>query len=560
MVPLSLRWVLLCACSEIIRTPNSIFLDIHAACFPINVILLMSEKIVNKTRLFYGAVAFILLFQWWNRFSGAPMVDFVIDDWRLWKIGLSCSSFSDALMQMLNWPDRPLGTGMMIGTYYLLGDFIPGYVILETIYTALFLLVGMWSVFLLTRDRLVVLVFGLVFSLLPNLTESFQWHTMSISYGLGYTAYLLTLGSWVSYLQRRHPGWLVLSVFSFAFALGSYEVGILMPAALLLLGRREDARRLVMAMAAFGLVIVLYLIWKFTDGMGTLDVRLFPHRDLSFNGPGLLWNAKELIRWWLGSRMLICLTNGLNGFLTLSSSMIRMLAAGNLVMGLLGLWILKSPRIQMAESAPPPFSKIQLMAFALCWVFVTNVLTLFSWTAGRMNYLPAVGVALLLALGYRWMKARVSLSLFLVMLLCMMANQGTSAQWRDSGVFHRAMYEYLQKHSEDWQKAQVVLFDTSGFRNRLTPGLLSKEGSTWGSYGNAGLMRGVFFGSMMDLIIPNYPVKDVLLDMEHEAYAKGDSLYWHGWYDPSVKYSTSLTNVYWIDCQKVGYQYSNRAK
>jgi len=488
------------------------------------------------------------------------MVDFVIDDWRLWKIGLSFSSFSDAFMQMLNWPDRPLGTGIMMGTYYLLGDFIPGYVILESIYTTLFLLAGMWAVFVLTRDRLIVLVFGLAFSLLPNLTESFQWHTMPISYGLGYTAYLITLGSWVCYLHRRHPGWLVLSVGSFAFALGSYEVGILMPAALLLLGRREDARRLGMAMAFFGLVIVFYLVWKFTDGMGTLDVRLFPHRDLSLNGPGLFWNAKELVRWWLGSRMLICLTNGLNGFLTLSASMIRMLAVGNLLMGLLALFILKSPRIQMAESAPAPFGKLQLIVFSLCWIFVTNVLTIFSWTAGRMNYLPAVGVSLLIALGYRWMKARVSLSLFLLILLCMMANQGTSVQWRDSGRFHRAIYEYLQENSDDWQKAQVVLFDTSGFRNRFTPGLLSKAGSTWGSYGNAGLMRGVFFGSMMDLVAPDRSAQTVLLDMEHDAYVDGDMLHWHGWYDPSVMYSTSLTNVYWIDCQEVGWQYPNKAE
>ena len=507
-----------------------------------------------RRRAWFAVILFAVVFQWVSRYAGAPMVDFVVDDWRLWKIALECDSFGEALLQARNWPDRPLGTSMMIGTYYLLGDRIVGYVVLESIYTAIFLLAGMWTVWVLTRDRLTALLFGLALSLWPNLTESFQWHTMTVSYGLGFAAYLAVLGAWAHYLRGRGAFWLAVAGGAFAFALFTYEAGIALPAAFLLLGDRENRRRLVVGMAVFAAVVGLYLVWKFTDGLGTLEHRLFPHRGFTPNVPGIVWNVKETVRWWIGARLLECFANGLDGFLTLSTRGIRWLLVLNVALVALAAALVRRLRAAAAaEGDSAPFGMLRLALVGAAWWAAANMLTALSWTGGRMNYLPSFGASLLVALAARrFLKSNgLACSAALVMLLCLIANQGTSAQWRDSGRFHRAMYDHLRDTAPEWSQAKIVLFDTSGIRKHTTRRLVGPAGSTWGSYGNAVLMRGFFFKSMMELVEPDHVVETILLDMEHGAYFEGTELHWHGWYDSSRWHQADKSGVHLVDCMAV---------
>ena len=505
-------------------------------------------------RAWLAIVLFAAVFQWVSRYAGAPVVDFVVDDWKLWKIALECDSFGDALLQARNWPDRPLGTSMMIGTYYLLGDRIVGYVVLESLYTALFLLAGTWTVWVLTRDRLTALLFGLALALWPNLTESFQWHTMTVSYGLGFAAYLATLGAWAHYLRGRGSFWLAAAGGAFAFALFTYEAGIALPAAFLLLGDRDNRRRLAAGLAVFAVVVGLYLVWKFTDGLGTLETRLFPHRGFTPDVPGIVWNAKETVRWWVGARLLECFANGLDGFLTLSTRGVRWLLVLDVALVAAAAALVRRLRAAApTEEAPAPFGLLRLALVGAAWWAAANVLTALSWTGGRMNYLPAFGASLLVALiARRLLKSNgLSCGAALVMLLCLVANQGTSAQWRDSGRFHRAMYDHLRATAPEWSQAKIVLFDTAGIRARTTRRLIGPAGNAWGSYGNAVLMRGVFFKSMMELTAPDHGVESILLDMEYGARIEGDQLRWHGWYDPRVFHAAPLADVHRIDCQAV---------
>lgn len=508
----------------------------------------------SNRRVWLALILFAVAFQWVSRYAGAPMVDFVVDDWRLWKIALECDSFGEALLQARNWPDRPLGTSMMIGTYYLLGDRIVGYVVLESIYTAIFLLAGMWTVWVLTRDRLTALLFGLALSLWPNLTESFQWHTMTVSYGLGFAAYLAVLGAWAHYLRGRGAFWLAVAGGAFAFALFTYEAGIALPAVFLLLGSRENRRRLVAGMAVFAAVVGLYLVWKFTDGLGTLETRLFPHRGFTPNVPGIVWNVKETVRWWIGARLLECLANGLDGFLTLSTRGIRWLLVLNVALVALAAALVRRLRAAAAaEGDSAPFGMLRLALVGAAWWAAANVLTALSWTGGRMNYLPSFGASLLVALAARRLLKSNGLACgaALIMLLCLIANQGTSAQWRDSGRFHRAMYDHLRDTAPEWSQAKIVLFDTAGIRARTTRRLVGPTGNAWGSYGNAVLMRGAFFKSMMELTAPDHGVESILLDMEYGARIEGNELRWHGWYDPRVSHAAPLADVYRIDCEAV---------
>ena len=69
---------------------------------------------------------------------------------------------------------------------------------------------------------------------------------------------------------------------------------------------------------------------------------------------------------------------------------------------------------------------------------------------------------------------------------------------------------------------------TAGIRARTTRRLIGPAGNAWGSYGNAVLMRGVFFKSMMELTAPDHGVESILLDMEYGARIEGDQLRWHG--------------------------------
>lgn len=512
-------------------------------------------NLLNGRRAWFAVILFAVVFQWVSRYAGAPAVDFVVDDWKLWKIASECDSFGEALLQARNWPDRPLGTSMMIGTYYLLGDRIVGYVVLESLYTALFLLAGMWTVMVLTRDRLTALLFGLVLASWPNLTESFQWHTMTVSYGLGFMAYLAVLGAWAHYLRGRGAFWLAVAGGAFAFALFTYEAGIALPAAFLLLGSRENRRRLAAGMAVFAAVVGLYLAWKFTDGLGTVENRLFPYRGVSSpDWAGIAWNVKETVRWWIGARLLECFANGLDGFLTLPTRAIRWLLVLDVALVAAADGLVRRLRAAAApEENPAPFGILRLALVGAAWWAAANVLTALSWTGGRMNYLPSFGASLLVALvARRLLKSNgLSCGAALVMLLCLVANQGTSAQWRDSGRFHRAMYDHLRATAPEWSQAKIVLFDTAGIRERTTRRLIGPAGSGWGSYGNAVLMRGVFFKSMMDLVAPGRAADTILLDMEHGARIEGDQLLWHGWYDPRVSHAAPLADVYRIDCRAV---------
>ncbi|HMO50418.1 MAG TPA: hypothetical protein PKE26_06195 [Kiritimatiellia bacterium] len=501
-----------------------------------------------------GGALFLVLFQWLSRYAGAPVVDFTVDDWRLWKIASSCSSLGEAFMQALNWPDRPLGAGIMMASYYLMDDHILAYNIAGYVYTAAYLLVGMGAVYALTHDGVTAFVYGVLFSVLPNLTESYQWHTMSVSYGVGFTAYLLTVWLWVRYVEHGGAARLIAVSGSFAVALFSYEIGILIPAALLLLCDPGNKKRALAGLSGLGVVILAYLAWKFTDGFGTLGTLLFPKRQVEFDVAGYAWNAREVVRWWTGTRVLEAFAHGLDGFLTLSTARlmwlipITMIAAAVAVTG----WRRGAQHVEAAFSKAP-FSAFRLVVFSLAWFAVVNVITVLSWPGGRMNYLPAFGFCLGLAvMSRRWFRNAPGVATWLLLVLFMFSNQGTSAQWRDSGLFHRALYEYLGETRSVWQEKTAMVVDTSMFRDRLTPGLLSPPSYDilhWGHYGNATLIRGAFVSTMVTML-SEAPV-EVMLDMEYGITREGDEVAGYGWYDRSTTWRRPMNEIYWLDLREV---------
>jgi len=508
-----------------------------------------------------GSTLFLLAFQWVSRHAGAPVVDFVVDDWRLWHIASSCSSLSEAFGQMWNWPDRPLGAGMMMSSYYLLDDNILAYNLLGYFYTALYLLAGVGAVYALSRDWVVAFSYGVIFSVLPNLTESYQWHTMTVSYGLGFAAYLFTVWFWTRFMETGHWVWLGAATGMFFIALFSYEIGILTPAALLVLVPRSHWRRGLIGIAMLGGIVLAYMAWKFTDGFGTSGTLLFPKRQLDMDVAGFIWNAKEVIRWWMGSRLLEAIANGLDGFLSLSRNHMIVLTPVTIIAATASvlLWKRFGNGVSM-ETAP--VSPVRLMIFGLVWFGVVNVITVLAWPGGRMNYLPAFGFSLMLAvIARRLLPSTPGIAAIALITLSMYSNQGTARQWADAGRFNRALFDYLSNTRDIWLDKPVIVVDTREVRDRLTPGLLtppSRDILVWGHYGNATLIRGAFVYTMTE-IIGDYP-GEVMLDMEYGIQRDGDDIVGHGWYNQDVIWRRPLTEVYWLDLRNVIALFGERNK
>ncbi|MFH0908179.1 MAG: hypothetical protein V1929_05400 [bacterium] len=507
----------------------------------------------NKPSLgFFLAIA--LLVQFYSRFAGAPFVDFALDDWRLLELGRSCSGLGDAWAMVLRWPDRPVGTGLLLSTFHLFDDWTAGYAIFGIVCNSAMLALTMLLVYTLTGDTRECFLAGMVFALVPNLTESYQWATM-IPYGPGFVAYVAAALCWLRFTRGKSPFNLVASALLFGVGLATYEVGVALPFVLLFLENRRSWRRAAVACATLVGVCLVYIAWRSTGGFGTANNLLFPHRAVGFGLSDVIWNAKEIVRWWVGGRMGDTILNGLAGFDTLPLHQQRMFALISILTtaGICVLITRSEPGNKTPREAMPAG---RVFLFALAWAAGTQVVSLVSWTGGRLNYLPAVGVAIGAAVLLNRIPARHWLvPAFPIILVCLAANQGTSAQWRDSASFQRNIFEYLARHERAWADRELVVFNTTQLCQRQAKHLVQpslNDPSAWANYGNVGLMRGFALNSMLHLIRPGMTRPAGILDAEHGAHVEGDILAWHAWYDPRTQNRTALTNVFMVDCLAVG--------
>lgn len=427
---------------------------------------------------------------------------------------------------------------------------------------SLHIVLAMKLVWELTANRLAVLIYAIVFSLFPNLFESFHWGAM-IAVAYMQVSYVASALCWVLYVKRQQKLWLWLSVLFYAIGVTSYEFGALLPFVYAVLLIKNGHPRRLLVLLPFFAVLGLYGVWRVTKGFGMAQGLLFPPRDLLISFHTLFWNSKEVIRWWIGEHMLLSIVEGTNAFLTLGRGLQRLLIAVNLIAagGLtVLLWSLRNGQMVRTEPSgalPSGFSQWQIVAFGLIWAAAGHSVNLVSWTAARLNFFPAIGVAIVLA----WALSKISVRIWLpaapvVIALCLVVNQGTAKSWRDAGDFQRNLYTYLRGSQSEWMEKSHILFDTSSLRHRQTRGLLTAPSSlpyTWAYYGNASLLRGFVPGSMMTRIEPDRSARPAtLLDMEHGVRLQDGIMYWHARYDPSQLFETPLGDVYVIDAWRVG--------
>ncbi|NLG35667.1 MAG: hypothetical protein GX548_09980 [Lentisphaerae bacterium] len=513
-------------------------------------------------RLGGGAAVFMLVLLFWSRYLPSPWAVLVGDDW----VNLARSSFfasnAAAAWSGLQDPARPLSMIAVNVGYRVFRDHAAAWTLVSLAANSLLLLFTMKMAMELTGRRRVAVLTGVVLALLPNLTQTYHWSTQVLNeVACALAPYALSGWMWAAYV-RRGGGWrLGISALGYFVGLFSYEAGILLPAAyLVLLPWRRTPWKSLGRMVPFGVVFLLYVAWRRTNAFGLNQAVVYPpHMQPGFRVWGIVRSSWDMFHWWAGDQMGESLVFGLRSFSTISLWTRRFLFAANVGgISLLGwgLWRLAAAKKE-CESAWS-FGRWQQAGFAGVWTLAAAVAPLMSYVVPRLLVLPAMGVSLLAALALaRWPIGRWGPALFLPALLCMTANQGTAEALRQAGAMQQGLYAHLQDTAEDWQSKKILLLDTRALRQRLTPGLVrptSEFSGTWALYGHAPLMRGFVGSGMVQLITGR---KDhgilVLHDVENGATCDGDRLVWHERYNPSKPRADDMADVFVADVVSAGW-------
>lgn len=520
----------------------------------------MSQRLGSQASFWWNSWPTIILLclalQLITRFLPWPVTDFVLDDWGCLFAASGYSSYSDLLGLVTQEASRPIALWTTNSLFWLLGDRPDLFSWISMVTHSMALLVLMAMAYELTRSKWVTLASGAFFALLPNLTESFHWGQL-IGFSHMLIANLVVLYALVKYAKTLSLSWLGVALLAYAWATFTYEAGILLPGALLALVRRHTWWRLLLAMIPFGVVFVVYLLWRYTGAFG---VKLHIQTgDYTAGGPPALadvvWNIRQFISWWAGANFFKALLQGWDGFALIRPwPRVALLGVNLFCIGALSVMLIRLKR--GPEDRPVPsdgagFSAAQVLLFGFAVALLCGVLQFLSWTAGRLNFLPGAGLCLAAAAGARFIPMGFWQWLLPpVALCCCLSNQGTVEQWHRAGELNRQLYQHIQKSADDWRSYEVVLFDTTALRQRLTKGLGRDPSShleTWAYYGNAGLIRGFSPMSMLGLVMEGEPAPLTVLDVECGAAVRPDALYWHERWNPARPQITPRERVYVMD-------------
>ena len=500
------------------------------------------------------ALLFVLMFQAFTRYAAAPVTGLVLDDWNNWHQARSLGSWREACTKSLSHPDRPVTFLALTLGYRALGDDPAALARLSFAGYSLVLALAFFMIFTLTRSIYQCALFGLIFSVLPNISEHFHWPSVAI--GAGICALPLYLGSawaWTGFVRQGRGGLLLLSVICYGIGLFGYEIGAVLPLSYAVLLVKRGWRRGFMALLPFGVVLGVYAAWRMSNafGMGYSWYGSPPQMKINLSLANSFWSAREIAGWWMGEKVLSSFVGGMNGFALVGPWAQRGIVLGNVVLlSLASVFLCKLSRTTPSDSSET--EPLPVTAFAFAWVASGYVPCLISYTASRLNYLPAVGVVFLLSLALvklpisKWLAGLVVLAFF-----GMISAQGTARNWKESAALHQNLYERIAQDKEQWIDRKIVLFDTRQLADRLTPGITgsaSHDTATVSHYRNAGLLRGFAPAAMVSQLAATNAAPLALLDVEFGARLTGRCLIWHDRYDPSKPHTNDLADVYVIDC------------
>ena len=503
----------------------------------------------TRGRLGWGLITALLLLQFASRYLPSPEAVWVVDDWANAARSSFYASTLEAAATGLQDPNRPLSMMAVEVGYRLFGDRAWIWTLVSLVANSLLLLALMKMALELTGRREIAFAAGAVFALLPNLTETYHWSTQVLNeVSCGLVPYALSGWLGVAYF-RRGGGWrLALSALAYGVGLFSYEAGILLPGAFLALvpWRRKPIKGL-LCLAPFALVCSVYAAWRGTNAFGLNHVWNYPpHMQAGASLAGMRWGFHEVANWWLGNHMAAAVRSGLKSFATLSAGVKYALAAIDVAaIFLLGRSL---RRLSAAEEEKPPgdlFSGAQPALFAAAWTAAAAAISVVSYSAPRLNVLPAMGISLLAALALRRLSLKIWTPVLLIpAVLAMASNQGTAESYRRAGRWNQEIFVYLRQHADEWRGKKILLFDTTSWRRSLpVPSAIDPD--AWANNGNAPLARGFSFIGMAQLAT-GQKNSDLLVlhDVEYGTRIDGAWLFWHNRFNPARNHTNSMADVF----------------
>lgn len=511
-------------------------------------------------RLGWTVVMFALLLQFWSRYLPSPAAVFIVDDWANWARSSFYASHFEAALAGLQDPHRPVSMMAVEVVYRLFGNRALYWTLLSLAANSLLLLALMKMAIELTGRRGVAATAGVIFALLPNLTATYHWSTQVLNeVSCALVPYVVSGWLWVACLRRGGSWRLAISALAYGVGLFSYEAGILLPGAYLcLLPWKQAPAKCVWRMAPFAAVGLLYLAWRTTNAFGLNQTFAYPpHMQAGLSLGSLAINAWQLLHWWIGEYMLGAMLSGFQSFAALPLWPRRGLLVANLIVVLLvGWWLRRLARAHPAGAEPPAFRPVQSVLFGAAWTGAAWALILVSYTGPQLNVLPAVGISLLAGLALeRWPIQKWGPVLFLPALLALVANQGTAETYRQAGILNQRLFAHLQRDQDEWSRKEILLIDTRGLRQRLTPGFLTPMGDhprSWAMHGITSIRGFTPYGMVQLVSGQKAPAIRVLLDVEHGARIEGEQFIWHEYYNPAKPHTNALADVHAIDYLAVG--------
>lgn len=485
----------------------------------------------------------------------APQMDFVLDDWTNFYISNAHGSWGKAMQVALEGHvTRPITMMYTYTVYRLMGADFTGYWFLSACANAVNVVLLMLIVHRLTNEKRTALLAGLVFSLIPTISENINWCTMVISAAsCAIPLFLASTLCWVHFVQKRLIRWGVASAIFYAFGIFGYEIGAFLPLAFAVLLRKDTfSRALFVVGAVFGGLGMFYAGWRLTQGFGLVESKTLGSQ-FAIDPAAILVNAKNLLHWWVGDYFWGAVLTGYEGFNTFDLWTRRVVMVCNVGVSVLVGRILYKNFRNRDTSSRSLFSNSNFW-FGVIWIMATHAPSLISYTASRLNYLPAVGVSLVVAVMLRRLDAKVWTGVFgLATFALITANQGMNKNWSDAGVLNRRIYAHLEEHHENWKDKAVVWYDTRRLAERQAKGLLLdpqydlRSVAFNGHPEQAGLLRGFGLFGMQELLKQQRHAPQVVLDVECRPSVEEEMLLFHLPHRPDEKREQPISEVFVVN-------------
>lgn len=496
-------------------------------------------------------ILFLIIITISARYLPYPWTVLVADDWVNLARGELYRSITEALIAGLKDPNRPISMGILETVYYLFGTNMLFFSSASWLGNVFLVLVVSRLVLLITGSIYSSCVSGLFLAICPNIVETTHWSTQVINELIcALVMYVLSALTFKLYCIRKLKIYMCASIAMYSFALFSYEAGILLPLSYIFLaGDRISISNIARNVYLYLIVFICYFSWRFTNAFGLNDLWHYPpHMRIGISLWGVAWNLSQVIQWWVGENLIETILCGWTGFMELSSWTRRGLLVLN---ALLVIWA-SSILLRLRKMGYRAIQVRNGFLFGISWFLASCIPLLISYTAPRLNVLPAIGVAIILGILADRARCATWIAFAAVpCFICMVALQGTTEQYRQAGEFNWRVYRHLEIHVDEWCNKLAIVFDTAGIRERQARNLIGPAGMherMWANYGNALLFRGFVPRGMIERILrDNSATIQIVHDVENGAHREGDVWRWHRRFDPSLTYTAPVQSVYYVN-------------